>query len=159
MKIYIATKNENKIAVVRELVVELLTPKAEVFGCDAKSDVSDTPWDDQTYLGAKNRASNSLLENSSADLGIGVETGLTQRFGQLFEETWCCIVDQNQHNIPNSVQHRVVENEKAGTKTLEVLDSNTRQWSSYSGNPKIRGVCLSCAIRTALTQFTQKAKK
>ncbi len=166
MKIYIATKNEKKITLAKELIKQFLSINVKVSGCLAKSEVSDTPWDEQTYHGARNRAINSLRENSDADLGMGIETGLVERYGQLYEETWCWLVNKigqefwgyaSGNVIPESIKKRVIENKKLGIKTLEVFDVDNKSWVSYSGNSRIRETCLSNAIKQALIQFTEKS--
>lgn len=166
MRVYVATKNEKKIALTRKLIRELLPYDVEVLGCLARSEVSDTPWDEETHQGARNRAINSLRENSDADIGIGIETGLTERYQQISEETWCCIVNKKGQDfcgyasgniILNDIKKRVIENRETGTKTLEIFDAKARSWVSYSGNPNIREICLSNAIKEALIQFAEKS--
>ena len=165
MKIYTATKNSDKIKLLRDIAREIFSSDVDVQGCSAKSGVSETPWERETYLGAKNRAINALQDNKGADLGVGIETGLSRRFGHIFEETWCCVVDKKGNEfwgyasgnvIPVNIKKRVVEDKKTGTRSLEVFDQKTDSFSVYSGDPAIRAVCLSNAIRMALTQFVRE---
>lgn len=58
----------------------------EVDGIDVSSNVSDQPMTDQeTYMGAKNRAVNVLNERPDADYAVGLEGGLQQ-----FQDQWFC---------------------------------------------------------------------
>src|SRR5690606_21361072 len=64
-----------------------------VEGFDADSRVPETPWDRQTYDGARNRARH-CKEQNMGDYFIGLESGLIERYGHIFEEAWCCIVNE-----------------------------------------------------------------
>jgi non-canonical (house-cleaning) NTP pyrophosphatase len=57
MKVYVATKNEAKVNIVKEVISSLINnEEIEIIACEAKSDVSETPWDEETLNGAINRA-------------------------------------------------------------------------------------------------------
>ena len=49
----------------------------------------DTPWDVQTKQGASNRAKALADKNIYA---IGIESGLVERYGDIYEESWSCII-------------------------------------------------------------------
>lgn len=162
MIVYVATKNKRKIALARELIGKFLDDDMEVAGCSVESGVPDNPWDRETYQGARNRAKNALKQNSSADIGLGIETGLTERYGQLYEETWCCVADRKGQEfwgyasgnvIADNIERRVIENKETGAKTLEIFNPESNSWLVYSGNPNIRESCLANAISQALLQY------
>ncbi|MCL5090920.1 MAG: inosine/xanthosine triphosphatase [Patescibacteria group bacterium] len=163
MKIYIGTKNEKKIQLAREIFASL-DSTIEVIGCSAKSEVSDTPWDEDTFKGARNRSKNSL-NNPDADFGLGLETGLTERYGKIYEETWCWTRGSKGNEswgyssgnvISENIQKRVIENKELNTKSLEVFDNSSNSWVLYSGNLELRNTCLSNAIKLSAIQAKVK---
>lgn len=165
MKIYIATKNERKIDLAKKILSSFFSD-VEVIGCEAKSEVSDTPWGKETYDGARNRSKNSLKENVIGDFGLGLETGLVEKYGNIYEETWCCITDKKEKEfwgyssgnvIPEDVLKRFVQNKDTDTKSLEVFNQKDNSWQLYSGNMELRDICLENAIRLAAKQISSIA--
>ncbi|MFZ8830097.1 MAG: inosine/xanthosine triphosphatase [Candidatus Aenigmatarchaeota archaeon] len=158
MKVYVATKNEAKVNIVKEVISSLINnEEIEIIACEAKSDVSETPWNEETLNGAINRAKNAKKENPDGDLYIGIETGLTERFGFLFEETWCFAIYKNENEflgyssgnvISEKVLKRILKDEKTNAKILEIFDDDLKTWVKYSGDKTIREI----SIRNALTQ-------
>lgn len=62
----------------------------EVEGISAPSNVSDQPKsDEETFLGAKNRANNALVQHGgSADFYIGIEGGIQDEGADMFSFAW-----------------------------------------------------------------------
>lgn len=163
MKIVIATKNNKKAQLALSVFQETFpNEQVNVSNVDAKSDVPDTPWEEQTYQGAINRAKNLAKSNHDFDYYIGLETGLVERYGELFEEAWCYILDKKNKGylgyssgylITKNIKTRIRRNEATNTKVLEVLDENTKDFIMYSGSTEIRAVSLKNAIEVALANL------
>ncbi|KKU62839.1 hypothetical protein A2972_03985 [Candidatus Amesbacteria bacterium RIFCSPLOWO2_01_FULL_47_33] len=165
MKFFVGTKNGKKIDVFTKIITARFPEKVDVVEYPAKSEVTDTPWDEDTFKGAKNRANNSLKSSPDCDYGVGIETGLLDRYGQLIEETWCCITGKegkvylgyaSGNVIDNEISKRIIKNN--GSKILEVLDSVSSSWNPWSGNPMIRQESLTCAIKIAVSQLPDSGK-
>lgn len=96
-KIIVASKNPVKIAAVAEGFHKLL-PSAllEYEGVSADSNVPDQPrGDDQTLLGAKNRAENARQTQPNAAYWVGIEGGIdtNDRGTEVF--AWVYILDKD----------------------------------------------------------------
>jgi inosine/xanthosine triphosphatase len=78
MIIRVGTKNPAKVAAFRELMAEYaFLTDAALEPVDVHSGVSDQPKTlEETILGARNRAHRAYVAGRSADLGVGIESGL-----------------------------------------------------------------------------------
>ena len=78
MIVKVGSKNPVKIEAVTETLLDYpIFTGCQVIGVDVSSGISDQPKDDEeTYQGALNRAFAAL--KSGADIGIGIESGMTQ---------------------------------------------------------------------------------
>ncbi|NSL51330.1 DUF84 family protein [Calidifontibacillus erzurumensis] len=75
MKIAVGSKNKTKIGAVANV---LASETNEIVAVDVPSGVSLQPFsDEETLLGAKNRAHRALFETNS-DIGIGLEGGVME---------------------------------------------------------------------------------
>ena len=89
--------------------------------CDLRAGVPTTaPWRsdqprtlEETTTGAKNRARGATAAEPSAELGIGLESGLFQADGRLFDVCACSLWDGETHHVGYScaweLPPRVVE--------------------------------------------------
>lgn len=92
MKIAIGSTNPVKRAAT-EAILSRAFPQATFVSIDVLSGVPEQPWgDDQTRLGAFNRASKALAE-TGANLGVGLEGGLVETPVGLMTCAWCAMVD------------------------------------------------------------------
>lgn len=90
--IAIGSRNPIKVAAVQSILSRAF-PEAIFKPVRVPSYVPDQPWsDEQTRQGALNRA-NQALATSRADLGVGLEGGLTKTSVGLMTCAWCAIVD------------------------------------------------------------------
>jgi len=95
-KIIVGSKNPAKIEAV-EQAFNTVWPdeKWDVVGVDVESDVSNQPMtDEESILGATNRARKSLAQND-ADFGIGLEGGLCRVNNRWFEYGWIVILSKS----------------------------------------------------------------
>lgn len=107
MKIFLGSENPVKINAVIEASSETW-PDVQVVGCSVPSGVSDQPFsDEETQQGSINRAKialedglaelkkNHLNYNQDEVLGVGLEGGVTEQSGELWNTVWCTVVDIN----------------------------------------------------------------
>ncbi len=92
-KIVVGSKNQLKIDAAvdgfRKMFPEEL---CEGFGISAASGVNDQPMgEEETYMGALNRAQNALKEMPEADFGVGIEGGIEERNGELMSYAWIVV--------------------------------------------------------------------
>ncbi|MBA2873850.1 DUF84 family protein [Thermaerobacillus caldiproteolyticus] len=91
-KIAIGTTNPAKVAAVKAV----FSHECYVFmPISVSSDVASQPFsDEETRLGAINRAKNALAKEQ-ADIGIGLEGGVTETKDGLWLCNWGALVDRN----------------------------------------------------------------
>ena len=113
MKIAIGTTNPIKVAGITEAFTLFFNnPDIVVTNYDVDSGVADQPiGNKEIKLGAFNRAKKVLLENESANYGIGCEGGISQIEEIYFNYTWVCIVDRTGSEYYGVSNHIPVSNE------------------------------------------------
>lgn len=167
MKIIVGTKNQKKIDVVLAIFRTVLhIDDVEVIGHDADSKVPEAPHDKQTHDGALNRAT-ECYNLGSADYYVGIESGLVERYGNMFEEAWAVIITHDGTNLigyssglllPPIVSARMNDGKKHNhimsefDKLFNLPDDNRDTWSRYTGGTISRRVSLEEALRNALIQ-------
>jgi non-canonical (house-cleaning) NTP pyrophosphatase len=172
MKISVGTTNKRKLEAVEAVITEMdIHQDFAVVGFDAESGVPDTPLDEQTILGALNRAKSVREAHPEQDIYIGIESGLVSRYGDFYEEVWVVAIykqsvyaayssgiklpDSVTENLDDGVQNHTeimeeLRSEKE-TKIHDVLGVDT--WGDYTGNKVARKVGLKEAIRNTLVQI------
>lgn len=164
MKIYVATQNQKKIDLVKKVFSESFSnEELVVVGCDAQSDVSGTPQSDQNFIGSHNRALNAKKIFLDGEYYVGLETGLVERSGNIYEETWCTVLDSSGTEkysyssgnvVSKDLQPKYEIDEKTNSKTLKVID-DSGEYVPYSGKIEIREIEIENAIMAALSQFVK----
>ncbi len=170
MRIIVGTENKRKIAAVQQAFDEFGVRYREIAGCKADSGVSGTPLDADTRRGAVNRAEHALMLCNTADLSVGIESGLVSRYGDMYEEVWVAMLYQGTLytayssgvKLPNSVTKDLLEDaqnhpevmrelrQKFGTEIDPELGVDT--WGDYTGFLIKRDVGLKEAVRNVLVQ-------
>lgn len=168
MRIVIGSESGRKIDTATRVLKEVLGhDDFSVLGCAALSGVPETPWDEETFKGARNRAQHSQELVPGGDYFLGVESGLVGRYGKVFEEAWCCVlgakateaygyssglelpryvVDAMQYEGHAAVMARLEE-----THGIQhAMGSDT--WGSYTGGVLLRDTSIAEAVRNALVQ-------
>lgn len=131
MKIAIGTKNQAKVQAV-EIVCASYLETFNIFPLSVPSNVSAQPiGDEETLLGAMNRASLALNE-SQADLSFGLEGGVKELNGQLFVCNWGVLhTKDGQQFIAGGAQIPLPEEVAAairkGQELGPVMDAYTKQ--------------------------------
>ena len=127
MKIAVGTTNPNKIEAVCE-IINKVWPNSEIIPIKVSSEVSDQPHtDEETIQGATNRAKNSL-KKANADMGIGIEGGLTKISGETFVTNWAVIIDKENNLgigcgpkfiLPKTIKQKLEEGKELGDAMIE----------------------------------------
>lgn len=98
MLVIIGTNNEGKVKSANEALKKYYE-EFELIKKGVESEVSDEPVNDEIYEGAKNRVKNlkeyAKKENTTADLYISVESGITNKFGKWTIINVAVIEDKN----------------------------------------------------------------
>jgi inosine/xanthosine triphosphatase len=169
MKIIVGTKNQKKIDAVISVFKEVLEMNdLELIIHDSKSKVPEAPCDRETYDGALNRAS-ECYEIGLSDYYIGIESGLVERYGNMFEEAWAVIFLKDGTKLvgyssglmlPAVVTNRMKNGEKHNDimsdfdKLFDLPDDNRDTWSRYTGGSISRQISLQESLRNALIQIS-----
>jgi inosine/xanthosine triphosphatase len=140
MKILVGSKNPVKISSVEESFANYFD-NLEVIGVEVDSGVSHQPFGDETFIGARNRASALIKINNeqqfNAEFFIGIEGGVIYQFEKWFAFGCMCIIDNNGNVGFGLTPHfelpaNVVEELQKGIELGEVMDEiqneeNTKQ--------------------------------
>jgi len=167
MKIIIGSASQKKIESAKKVLAQFFGSETfSVEGYAAKSNVPETPYDKQTYDGALNRAKLSFQNVPSADLYLGIESGLVERYGHIYEEAWAAAIlaDGKEYfgyssglKVPDYILKKMDESKMMHQDVMILLEKehgleNSETWGSYSGGAILRSVSLEEALRNALTQ-------
>jgi len=168
MKIVIGTQNKRKIDTVKVVIQQILpNEEIEILPYPAKSGVSETPWDNETYDGAKNRALDCISNINNADYFLGLESGLVERYGQIYEEAWACIINSDDKEffgyssglkVPDYIIGKMKDTKMEHWQVMKVLEeehslSKDDTWGNYSKEMIIRDISLQEAVRNAFVQI------
>ena len=140
MKILVGSKNPVKIDSVKEAFANYYE-NIETEGIDVESGVSDQPVNDQTFVGAQNRAMKlkklNDTQNLSADYFVGIEGGITKQFEKWFAFGCICVVDKEgkigfgtspHFELPQSVVDKLLQGIELGDVMDEIMNQqNTKQ--------------------------------
>ena len=140
MKILVGSKNPVKIASVEEAMANYFE-NLIVDGIDVESGVPDQPINDDTYIGAKNRALKlkelNHAEKLGADLFVGIEGGIAKQFDKWFAFGCMCIIDKEnnigfgtspQFELPEQVVKKLLDGMELGHVMDEIMnEENTKQ--------------------------------
>ena len=92
MKVVVGSKNPVKVGAVAEAFGKYW-PESEVVGIEVVSGVGEQPMSEQeTMIGARQRARAAFEVDPKADYGVGLEGGVTEIESKMFECAWACVV-------------------------------------------------------------------
>jgi len=144
-----------------------LYPDAEWICVDVPSNISAQPWGDvETRTGALNRA-RAALEQTGADLAVGLEGGVQDSEFGLLTTAWCVLVDRHGRIgvggnscalLPGSVAADVRQGAELGTAMDRLVNKqNTKLQNGAIGiltnNLETRQSAYEMIIRLALAPF------
>ncbi|KAJ3231748.1 hypothetical protein HDU78_007504 [Chytriomyces hyalinus] len=176
MIVVVGTTNPAKLSAVTIAVKNLFPESAHdliVRGVGVKSGVSDQPMsDEETILGATNRAKRALDSDPEADFGIGVEGGLHKIGDKYFDGGWVVVVDRNGTvgtgcSARYELSAKIMEKILLGSELAPVIDeiSGETDVRSKAGAMGIltngllnRDVCYVHGIYFAFTRWVSDSK-
>jgi len=162
MKIIIGSTSERKITTAKKILEEYFKHDDLVIeGFPAKSQMPDTPYDKQTFDGARNRALNCKTHIKDADYYIGTESGLVERYGHLYEEAWTAVIDAKGSEwygfssglkVPDYILKKMNEYGKDHSSVMTIVEKEigstlSETWGSYSGGIILREVSVAESLR------------
>lgn len=157
-------RNALNEVIIQYLLKENFINKYKILIKNVESNVPHTPYNEQTFQGANNRAKKAFeLFNTEGDFFVGLESGLVEREGRVFEECWCVIYDKagkqylgysSGFMLPENITSRM----KQGESHIEILRDLEKElqidskdtWAIYSHNKIKRVDCIKESIRNAL---------
>ena len=140
MKILVGSKNPVKIAAAKEAFSNYFE-NAEVIGIEVDSNVPNQPINNETFVGAENRALELKRLNNpkklDAQFFVGIEGGITWQYSKWFAFGGMCIVDTKgkigfgtslHFELPKDIINRLLEGKELG----DIMDKisgvqNTKQ--------------------------------
>lgn len=165
----IGSMSKRKIEVAEKIIRQLFLDDQTIVveGCEAVSGVPETPYDRETFRGAQNRAHDASVHIPSADYYIGLESGLVERYGHIYEEAWSIVLtaDGKEYagyssglKVPDYVLQKMDELKMKHNEVMTILEQEHGKlvndtWGSYSGGMLIREISLEEAVRNALVQI------
>lgn len=146
MKILVGSKNPVKIESVFNAFSKYFN-NIEVIGIDVESGVSSQPINEDTFLGAKNRALALKKINEQEKIGaeffVGIEGGIIKFFGKWFAFGCMCIMDKDDRmgfgtsphfELPLSIVEKLLTGIELGDIMDELLNQrNTKQKNGAIG--------------------------
>lgn len=172
MNVILGSKTKRKILITEKVLKSFLGEDVIVTAFPARSKMPEAPWDKETYDGARNRALDTKANNFDGDLYIGLESGLVERYGHVFEEVWACIIIDNGDEyygyssglkVPDYVLERMKSGNLLHSDVMIQMEnefglSESDTWGNYSGNLISRNVSLEEALRNAVIQLIEHEK-
>ncbi len=128
MIVAVGSNNAVKIDAVKKAFKMALGQFPEIVSIEVESGVPSQPFNDDLFLGARNRAKNALNKFSNAEFGVGIEGGGLDISGKFFIATAVCIIRNDgvesfgmtgSFMVPESVEQRI----KGGEELGDVMDS------------------------------------
>jgi len=167
-KVIIASKNPVKIQAVKNGFEKMFPiQEFEFVGVSVPSNVADQPLsNDETFLGAKNRANNASSEVKNADFYIGIEGGIEHIEGDTEAFAWVVIKSASKYGkartgtffLPKQVVELIKEGKELGEADDIVFKRNNSKQENgavgiLTGNVIDRTKYYTEAIVLALIPF------
>lgn len=168
----LGSTSQLKLNITTRVIVSLMGTGTTITGCDVDSNVPEAPWNEQSLIGARNRAIAGRQQNKNADYCIGIESGLVERWGTAYEEAWAAINDKTGNiytayssglAIPKPVldimqQQGLTHDQAIKQIELKLKSSDLKNrdtWHTYSGGQISRDISIEEAVRNALIQILE----
>ena len=170
MHIIVASKNPVKIGAAEKAFAQLFPNQAlTVTGLSVPSGVSDQPMtEEETKLGAYNRAQNAKMAHPNADYYVGMEGGISQFPEGMAAFAWMCVMAENGNGyartasffLPPAVAELVEQGIELGIADDQVFgQSNSKQQNGAVGllthNAIVRESLYTPAVILAMVPFLQ----
>lgn len=172
MKIIVGSISDRKIKSTLKIAEQLFGVEVFVEGYKANSGMPDTPFDKQTFEGSRNRALDCFNGNKEFNYVLGLESGLVDRYGHIFEEAWATVIDKNKKEyygyssglkVPDYILKKINELKIEHSDVMTIIEEELGKipndtWGTYTGGVLLREVSLEESIRNAFIQISAKEK-
>ena len=161
MKIVVGTTSAIKLKAIENILQTYISETFSLIPQQIQSLVPDTPYDHETLQGAGNRA-RALSEKHTADLFVGLESGLIERYGNMFEECWCVILDKDGNEFIGYssgflLPEYIIAEMKEGKTHIETIRAKAKElqmdrqdtWAIYTKGILSRTASIEEAFRNA----------
>ncbi len=126
MKVLVGSTNPVKVNATK-IAFQKYFKDVEVEGLKVKSDVSNQPFNEETFIGAENRAKAlkeiAKSENKYADFYVGIEGGVIKLYNKWFAFGVTCILSNNKKDNKESVNDNKEGNDNEQRSNYESRDS------------------------------------
>ena len=142
MKILVGSQNPVKINAVKE-AFERHFGEAEVIGIKVPSRVPDQPINEETFIGAENRARNLFQinneQNLNADYFVGIEGGIVNQHNRWFAFGGMCVINKNEKiafgssphfELPKVVADKLLERVELGHVMDKIMETENSKCKS-----------------------------
>jgi len=142
MKILVGSKNPVKINAVKE-AFEKHFGEVEVTGIEVPSHVPDQPINEETFIGAENRARNLFKinneQNLNADYFVGIEGGIINQHNRWFAFGGMCVINRKgklafgsspHFELPKVVVAKLLERIELGFVMDEIMKTENSKCKS-----------------------------
>lgn len=142
MKILVGSQNPVKINAVKE-AFEKHFGQTEVIGIKVPSNVPDQPINDETFIGAENRARNlfkiNIEQNLKADYFVGVEGGIINQHNRWFAFGGMCVINKEEEiafgssphfELPDIVVDKLLQRMELGHVMDEIMKTENSKCKS-----------------------------
>lgn len=169
MKFIVGSTSKRKIQTVENVIKQYFKDVPfEVIGNSADSGVPETPFDKETFDGSRNRALNAKQNISNGNYYIGLESGLVERYGHIYEEAWTTIITNDSKEyfgfssglkVPDFILQKMEKLKMQHGDIMALLEKEFNKvpdndtWGTYSGGAILREVSLEESLRNALIQI------
>ncbi|MGE5411674.1 MAG: inosine/xanthosine triphosphatase [Clostridiales bacterium] len=140
MLVLVGSQNPVKVKSTEEAFQKYF-PDVKVQALDVQSNVPVQPVNDDTFTGARNRATNLFNFNKNNDLGadffVGIEGGIINLYNKWFALGAMCIIDKNGNTgfgtspnfeLPDEIVKELLNGKELGIVMDELMNqSNTKQ--------------------------------
>ena len=140
MKILVGSKNPVKLNAVEE-AFSLYFDSLEIVGLSVNSDVPDQPINEETYVGAENRANHlrqiNIKQSLNAEYFVGIEGGIQQTYNKWFAFGCMCIINKSgkisfgtsaHFELPEVVIKQLLDRKELGHVMDDIMkQENTKQ--------------------------------
>lgn len=172
MKIVIGSTSNRKIKIVDKIFKQIFKCEFSIISNQAKSNVPETPYDKQTFDGSRNRALDSKKNIPDADFYVGLESGLIERYGHIYEEAWTTIINKTGDEfygyssglkVPDYIINKMNSLKLEHCNVMTIIEKEfgnlpNDTWGTYSGGLILREISLEESLRNAIIQTIPSKK-
>ncbi|MEI6843223.1 MAG: DUF84 family protein [bacterium] len=169
MKFVIGSSSDRKVKIAEKIIRQFFNDQDNIIeSYGAKSQMPDTPFDKQTFDGARNRATDSKSHKTDANYYIGLESGLIERYGHIYEEAWAVVLCYGGKEysgyssglkVPDFILKKMDDLKMEHSDVMTIIEEEYGKlpndtWGTYSGGTISREVSLEEALRNVFIQIT-----